>query len=244
MQVRNCPDCQGRGKRREECCSCNGTALESCESCYDYLQSDDCNHDNIVDFYPPGSDQRGFRYKYCRKCNGVGMMTCTYCFGNFESCSSCDGSGQVTFEDYDLILADNQKARQAEREIRRKEEEDKALRDAEAAKRYAEGLPDRLAAQKKSERKEKVWNSVHIIYAAPIIGFLLSLVVAVLVIVLQLLVTGLIMGIAVAINPELSSFRNSLDKFFSSLPFWPFIIGCGVGAIGLVRAFWFGFKAD
>ncbi len=133
MQVRNCPDCRGTGETREDCIWCHGSGLGFCEKCEDYIQSDHCNFDLVEQFNPPGRDFSMAKYTNCRKCNGTGMTQCDTCFGkkyDKSSCCSCDGSGQVTFEEYERILSYNLEISRQEREARKAESEAKELREA------------------------------------------------------------------------------------------------------------------
>ena len=141
LPLRNCPECHGRGETKENCSSCEGSGVETCPECYGVA---------LEGIYEGGDLVRN---RYCHICKGLGKVTCTDCYGNkfdLSKCDQCDGSGQLTFEEYDELQSRNRAYEAKLIEDRRKEEEiNLAARES-----YERSRPLRELERKKEIREK------------------------------------------------------------------------------------------
>lgn len=149
-KLRNCPDCVS-GEIKKSCNFCGGTGTEVCGL---------CNGSGFTHM----TDEA----EICYSCHGRNSrFTCTMCAGNgyeLYPCQTCDGSGQLTFEDYDAVLEqrkqieiERKKAHQKaeeESEQKRKEKEQEKKRKGEEDARAAEERKRQEGAKRQSEAVE------------------------------------------------------------------------------------------
>ena len=140
--LRNCPDCGGRGEVRVDCSSCNGSGKDICGRC-----------GGEREVWVGGLSGDVVR---CNVCHGEGRVRCDYCNGSgndVSGCCTCNGCGQVTFVEFDEInrkREEETKSRQIENELRLarlKHEAEK--RKAEEQVRWLADEPERKAEQER-----------------------------------------------------------------------------------------------
>ena len=188
-----------------------------CPKCSEYIASDNCNDDNLEDFWLEEMDTSALRNKNCRKCGGLGKTTCTSCYGkNYESdkCSSCDGSGQVTFEEYDEILESNRRYEKRQKEAKIEEEEKNRILREEAEKREVD------------ERPASISNSIGLLWQGPVYSIVMMA---------AFFPLYLIVGVIFALFGS----EPMIEGIYKSICIFLMYIGGAVAAFGFLRLLYF-----
>ena len=88
-----CNECNGNGYNN--CYECDGTGSETCDNCngsYDFQEDCDKCENGIIN---PGEENE----ESCSKCEGTGELNCSKCDGTeSQSCDACNGDGEIVCE--------------------------------------------------------------------------------------------------------------------------------------------------
>lgn len=143
--LRNCPDCGGRGQVNVACYICAGNGREYCQRCGGTGLDDSSILGNVA---------------RCNVCHGSREVRCDHCNGSgneLETCSTCDGCGQMTFQQFE----DLKRKRKEEEQRLAKEAERRALLQAEEQTR-SERLREQQEAQQKAEAERKKQQAMQV----------------------------------------------------------------------------------
>ena len=145
LQLRNCMDCGGSGKQKEDCPCCGGTGSEVCSICTG-----------------DGRVYNGFEQITCYSCSGRPRYSCDCCAGSgydLIKCITCGGAGQLSAEQFDSIQrkrADMEAKRKVEEAAQAKlRAEAEANRKAEEHAKWLAEAPKRKAEEEKRAAEEK-----------------------------------------------------------------------------------------
>ena len=139
--LRNCPDCGGNGQVRVGCGLCNGNGNNNCGRCGGDGQ-----------MYVDSGTTFGSVVR-CNVCHGTGNLRCDRCNGSGDEqgkCYTCDGSGQMSYEEFE----DLKRKRQEEAQRRAEEGERRAGEEKQRAALQAEEQAAE-AARKADEQKRR-----------------------------------------------------------------------------------------
>ena len=124
--LRNCPDCGGNGQVRVGCGLCNGNGNNNCGRCGGDGQ-----------MYVDSGTTFGSVVR-CNVCHGTGNLRCDRCNGSGDEqgkCYTCDGSGQMSYEEFeDLKRKRQEEAQRQTEEAKQRAEEAKRLAAIQAEK--------------------------------------------------------------------------------------------------------------
>ncbi len=120
-QLRNCPDCGGSGSQRKDCFCCGGTGIELC-GCHE------------------GRGWTGYEFIVCQLCHGNYRSPCSCCAArgyDIVKCSTCEGSGQLTFAQFDVLHQKRAEDERGQAEDARRQAEEQAKQKAQAEAKEA-----------------------------------------------------------------------------------------------------------
>lgn len=137
--LRNCPDCAGRGEIRASCFMCDGSGEDTCPA---------CNGEGKIYV------GQGFTQIRCDNCHGTRKVRCNHCNGSASEmvgCSTCKGAGQMTIAEFDQV-----KKKKAEDEKERQHQAEEHKRAVEAAQaKYQAEAPMREAKELAENQKRE-----------------------------------------------------------------------------------------